>query len=424
MTLHRSVFAHSEEQWPTLGERALHGLAGRIVTEVSPYSEADPVALLIHVLVAFGNLIGPRPHYKVEYTRHSLRLFAALVGETSKARKGAAWSTPRFLLSRVDPQWARNCIVQGGVSSGEGILNAVRDRISELQPVRRAGRVTGYDSVIRDHGVSDKRLLLVEEEFSQALKVMTRDGNIVSPILRQAWDSGNLRPLTKNNPIRTTGAHISIIAHITQAELKQTMTKTDQANGFGNRFLWLVVRRSKVIPDPTRLPSELSRSLVAELKAAVKFSESVNELTRSKRAGRYWHKIYGRLSEGLPGLSGAMLARAEAQVMRIACLYALFDQSAIVRLVHLKAALSLWDYCEASTRWVFGTSIGHPLADRIWSDLRTRGPLTATQINDSLDGHESKDAIGEAFALLERYALVSRRRITTGGRRRTVWKSR
>jgi len=41
-----------------LGEAAFHGLAGRIVHRIEPHSEADPAAILVQLLIAFGNLVG------------------------------------------------------------------------------------------------------------------------------------------------------------------------------------------------------------------------------------------------------------------------------------------------------------------------------------------------------------------------------
>ena len=68
-------------------------------------------------------------------------------------------------------------------------------------------------------------------------------------VVRQAWDTGTLRTLTRNNPLTATDAHISIIGHITAEELRRHLTSTEAANGFANRFLWLPVRRSKQLPD-------------------------------------------------------------------------------------------------------------------------------------------------------------------------------
>src|SRR5207249_5623360 len=73
-------------------------------------------------------------------------------------------------------------------------------------------------------------------------------GNTLSATLREGWDSGNLSTLTKNEPITATGAHICIIGHITDDELRAELTATDSANGFANRFLFIAVKRSKYLP--------------------------------------------------------------------------------------------------------------------------------------------------------------------------------
>ena len=84
-----------DARWPRLAPEALYGLPGRIVAALDPYTEADPVATLAHVLAGVGNLIGPGPHARVQHDRHPGRLNVALVGRTGKGRKGTAWSTPR-----------------------------------------------------------------------------------------------------------------------------------------------------------------------------------------------------------------------------------------------------------------------------------------------------------------------------------------
>jgi len=66
--------------------------------------------------------------------------------------------------------------------------------------------------------------------------------------MRSAWDTGMLATLTKNDAVTATGAHISVIGHITADELRAELTATDSANGFANRFLFLAVRRSKALP--------------------------------------------------------------------------------------------------------------------------------------------------------------------------------
>jgi hypothetical protein len=164
-----------------------------------------------------------------------MRLFPILVGDTSKGRKGTSWGYVKLFFEMLDPSWVKMKLPKG-LSSGEGLIWAVRDPITK--------RKDGEEQVI-DDGVDDKRLLVVEEEFASVLKVCQRDANILSPSIRSAWGTGDLEILTKNAPARATGAHISIIGHITRQELVRYLTTTEAGNGFGNRFLWLYVRRSK-----------------------------------------------------------------------------------------------------------------------------------------------------------------------------------
>ena len=113
----------------------------------------------------------------------------------------------------------------------------------------RIWTITGYQTVVSDMGVADKRLLVIEPEFASVLRVAGRDGNTLSTVYRQAWDSGLLRVLNKNSPVKATGTHISIIGHITRDELLMELSNNDKVNGFGNRNLWLCVQRSKFLPD-------------------------------------------------------------------------------------------------------------------------------------------------------------------------------
>lgn len=110
-----------------------------------------------------------------------------------------------------------------------------------------------YQDVIIDPGVKDKRLLVVEEEFASILKVIGRKENILSPVMRQAWDDGKLQVITKNSPACATDAHVSFVGHITKQELNRYLGTTECGNGFANRFLWVCVRRSKYLPEGARL---------------------------------------------------------------------------------------------------------------------------------------------------------------------------
>ncbi len=352
------VTARQSPAWPQLDNRALHGLAGEFVATVAPTTESDPAALLFQFLTAFGNLIGRSAHFTVEASQHYTNLFAVLVGASSKARKGTAWSHVRRVAQAIDPTWTQTRIMSG-LSSGEGLIQAVEDETA-----------------------SDRRLLIVQSEFVGALKAMERPANPLSPVLRDAWDLGTLRTLTVK-PRVASDCHISMIGHITKPELRAHLSTTDLANGFANRILWVATRRSKLLPEPVEINSVEWNYLVKKLKAAEATGRAVQEMLRDDAARKLWREVYPELSQAYPGMFGAIVSRAEAQTTRLSLLYALLDNSRFIRREHLQAGLAGWRYCEDSARYVFGDSLGDPLADRLRSALREAGTsgLSRTEVH-------------------------------------------
>lgn len=392
-------------RWPAaLAPAAFHGLAGEFVRAVSPATEADPAALLFQFLAMAGSLIGRGPYVQVGPDRHFANIFVGLVGETSKARKGTSWSWVRQLAYDVDPMVVRR--ITAGLSSGEGLIMEVRDPIDN-----------------KDAGTSDKRLLVHEPELTSALAAMSRQGNTLSQVIRAAWDTGELRVLTKNTPLRATGAHISIVGHATRDELLHTLTRTEAANGFGNRFLWPAARRSKFLPDPNDIDDPPLAPLVENLHSVLKFCGTIKNVQRDDTARGLWDTEYPSLSEGKPGLLGAMIARAEAQVVRLSLLYALLDQSGVVGDRHLLAALAAWNYCETSARYVFGEAFGDPVTDELLQALRAAGGegLSRTAIRDHFGRNKGKDHLDRALQMLEGAGAVRRGKRPTGGRDAEWW---
>ena len=403
-----------ETSWPTLGDEPFHGLAGEIVREVEPHSEADPVALLVSLLCAFGNAAGRNAHLRVGADTHHLNLFAAFVGESSKARKGMSWNFINDLVQEVDDLWASSRVVTG-ISSGEGLIYHVRDR-------REKSKEDGEVEVV-DEGVADKRLLSIEPELASLLKVMARQGSTTSAVVRTAWDGRKLQNLTKNSPDAATNAHISIIAHITTGELLRHLTETEAANGFANRFLWFMVKRSKELPFGGGWHKVDSQPLTKRLETALRFGRRSLEVEWSEDAREVWRAVYGPLSEGKPGMFGAVIGRAEAQTIRLAALYAVLDLSQEVRREHIEAALALWEYSEESARYIFGDATGDAEADTILEALRAAGTggLTRTQIRDLFQRNKNAERVRQALAVLLRMGKAAQRSEDTGGRPVERW---
>jgi hypothetical protein len=381
-----------------------YGLVGDIVNAIAPETEADPVALLAQFLVAFGNAAGRHTYFVADGAYHYPNLFAVLVADTSKGRKGTAWNHVRrvFEADQVGAlEWAQEHILKG-LSSGEGIIHHVRD----------------------EGGPTDKRVLATETEFASVLRMGARDGNNLSMVLRDAWDGEPLRTLTKNTPERATNAHVSLIGHITSEELLRALTAEDAANGLGNRFLWLCTKRAQVLPESGDL-SKITRALgplYPRLRAALDFAQQPRGLRRDDAARALWAQEYERLSDGQPGVVGKLTARAEAQVVRLALVHALLDRSESVGAAHLRAALALWEYAETSVRFIFGDALGDPIADTILGALRNAPEgLARTDLYALFSNNLKAHKLALALASLVKHHLARCETITTPGRSSERW---
>lgn len=392
--------------WPTLAPEAFHGLAGEVVETVAPHTEADPVALLADLLVSFGNAVGSGPFVRVGGAVHRANENVVLVGRTARARKGQSRAEIREVYAGADPGWSAERVM-GGLASGEGLIAAVRDG-------------TGDD----DAGVPDKRLLVFEPEFARVLGVASREGSTLSAIVRECWDSGRLRVMTRRDPLVATGAHVSVLAHVTLEELTRKLTETDAANGFANRFLFLLVERARLLPSGGALTADDFGRLGRFGRNALEGARRVGAMSRSAECEELWRHLYGVIAEqDAGGLFAAVTARAEAHVLRLSMLYALLDGSATIETAHLEAAWALACYADESAAFIFGRNLGDPVADRLLEALRALPEgqgLDGTAQRDLFGRHVSGARLQDARELLESLGCVENAKDMTGGRPRVV----
>ena len=376
-----SSFSSIVQRRPRLATTALYGPVGDIIQRLQPVTEADPVAMYAQLLAGVGSLIGNGVYFLADGARHHPNLFTVICGRTAKARKGTSWARVRNVLAELDELWLTTC-VKSGVVSGEGIIEAFRDD-------------------------ADKRLLLTEGEFGQVLQCMKREGNTVSAILRQAWDGARIAVLRRKDPIDVEGAHISMIGHITLPELHRLLASVEISNGLANRCLWIFADRERLLPEGGTTP-DLSEPL-AQLQTAIIAARDRGRMERDTKARDLWASMYADLSQEPPGKLGEILSRGEAQVMRLALLFALLDQSPVIACPHLEAALDLWRYCEASAAYIFANNLLTPKAAKIFEALKS-SPMSKSQVHELFGRNASKAEIESALA-----ELAGKIVIETGG---------
>jgi hypothetical protein len=378
--------------WPDPpAEEAFAGMVGDFTDLWQSHTEASPIALAAQFITFYGHAIGRKPFYAVGGDDHRTNLEVCLVGPTSFARKGQSYGCVKYTFSKVQLALGVPFIEARGLSTGEGLIAAVRNPTTKLS---KKG-----ERKIEDEGVDDKRLLVFESEFASVLRRMTREGNTLSEVIRQAWDTGELGTMTRTAPLRATGAHISLITHVTPTDLQLYLNDVSTMNGFANRFIFIATRGVRLLPDPGRPSEEALREFVVRLAKAIEFGQHVTEMHRSAEAEFYWKDLYEKLNAPRTGRQhNAVVKRAPAHVLRLSMIYALLAGTTSVEVQHLKSAAALWDYAERTSRFVFGDSLGDKLAEKILNILVTEPKgLTTREITHKVS---AKKGVSDALRLL------------------------
>jgi hypothetical protein len=350
------------------------------------------------------------PHMWIGDTEHPPRVWPVLIGATADGRKGTADAIERRVLTVADPAFL-NGNVQSGLTSGSGLIEAVRDPSADDVPEK-----------LRHPGVEDKRLLVVEHEFGGTLRRAARDGNDLAERLREAWDGRPLSTMSRSaNRLRATGAHIVVIGHITPGELRVRYSEsTDVVGGTANRLLPVLVRRSKRLPDGGGVGDDVIKPAAEELARLREHAQVALRYTRDEEAEKLWcDELYGELTPAdVPeGYVARMVARAAPQVMRLALIYCLLDGETAITVKHLDAAMAIWRYSLASVRYIFGEQ-GDPDLDVLAEAVRAAGAdgLTGRQQHELFHRHKSAAEIAELtkrLTALDGYQALS---TDTGGR--------
>lgn len=217
---------------------ALYGLVGDVARAGSADTEANPYAIAANFIAYMSAAVGRGPYMAIGNTWHHCRQFTLHIGRTGRGRKGDAVA----LVSRIDralrqlDEHAAPQVHRGGLSSREGLVFLIHDGFKE-----------GKNEVEPIH---DKRLWVLESEFANILQQGKREGNTLSPALRDCWDGVSLKPATKSNRLYATDPHVNVSAAITPNELLTVMASRELTNGFANRFLIFWAERTKIVPFP------------------------------------------------------------------------------------------------------------------------------------------------------------------------------
>jgi hypothetical protein len=156
---------------------------------------------------------------------------------------------------------------------------------------------------------------------------------------------------------------------------------------------------------------------------AIEVARPIKRVTMTPEAADFWEEIYPVLSKDQPGLLGAITARAEAQTIRLALVYALLDGSPQITQGHLEAAQAVWMFCDESARYVFGDLVGEAFPDEVLRVLRSAGTngMSRVDLYQMFISHRSKDKIGKALIRLLAAGKVRRVQQASHGFAGEMW---
>lgn len=387
---------------PRPDSACLYGLVGEVAHAGSATTEANPFAVALNFIAYLSAAVGRGPFLPVGNAYHHARIFGQHVGRTGRGRKGDAVSLTHRLdkaLQALDELIAPK-VHRGGLSSREGLVALIHDGYKE-----------GKNEVEPIH---DKRLWVVESEFSNVLQQSKREGNTLSAALRDVWDGVSLKPATKSNRLWATDPHIALSVAITPNELNALMASRELTNGFANRFLLIFAERTKVLPFPAATPQHAVDALAAKVKVVLEFAGADRyaetdvhrmELTQAA-AARYAGLYLGELDDqGAGDKVNALLERRAPMLLRLAMLFALTDLTFKIDVHHVNAALAWVRYSVESTKFVFASDLDeagieqrNAAATKVLDYIALKGKATRKQLTvECFQSHATKTQIDAAI---------------------------
>jgi hypothetical protein len=410
---------------PVLDSAAHYGLFGDWVQELRDISTAHPAALLFQAIAAFGNIIGsrrhddPAPGFWAEGARHRTALYILISGPSGIGGKGDSLSRVKEVFAHVDPKWKGI----SGVNTGEGLIDIAAMEQGESEHDTE-------DGVVRHAYIPTLRVFVEEREFSRVLHISQRQGSIARDVYREAWDNHLLAKITKSSKQHVENVTLSLIGHITKAELESDTTEVDQLGGFLARFLHVWSERKEFRSEAPSLDAGVRDEFVADLQAALQFArtEAPEHYVWTAKAEPVWDEICDWVTSQIQdggdqeNITTLKYSRAVPMIRRLAVILAVSNQAQRIGVQHIEAAHALWQYHAQTIEYLFGERIGDKDANKLYRRLQGHpAGLDQRDLDRAFGGHWSAAQKKRAFDILAQQGMIEE--IPAAGSRKKIWRA-
>ena len=285
------------------------------------------------------------------------------------------------LFDKVDPDYLKAC-KEKSIRTGAALLKMMNNGLSGV-------------------AVHDRRLLIVEEEWSKMLLNLSMRDNPLAQDLIDFKDKGAAEKNVQSEGLsyEANEVHVSIIGNIQDAVLNHKGKEIQQLLdiGFMNRMLHVktLLRTSSVDLPILEWKSDEFKDLINKWKKAVERATDIGEITITPDAKRLWKKWNsGKTKGALNSVKSKMNPNVRKLTARngylgtqLQVVLALLDGVDEIMIQHVNQSFDMMDFNNKSINGIYsklGSSPTESLTQRILSQFEGSpyGKLTKTELHN------------------------------------------
>ena len=284
-------------------------------------NETCPSYRFAEMLVATGIMIGRSAHLEYEGRPTFPNWWVTLVGGSYFSKKSQSLYNSEVLLRRDE-----TVMIERSLSTPEGMV-AMMHNYSD------------------DNSIECPRLMLfIDELRSLYTKARMSSSESLIPKLNESYGCPpDLKVNTKNDSASVEKPEISIMGNLTPQWFDDSITMSDIAGGFVNRFVYFTHEQQEFIPivqKPDQGLWDLCNNTLKDLCGKVDYSESILWLFDTEVAEKF-KEVYIDFNESLLKIEDDVVIEASARLlhhaMKLALTISVFENVAGDNMIHIKA---------------------------------------------------------------------------------------